>query len=91
MPARQHYLRIDTGEYEGVYELKKLDNLLVVNEQIVCKCCEKPLIPVMDIIQWGFWEDTYTTYFVCPGCIKAYSYSYILTCEVSEVKRDSNT
>lgn len=86
MRANQLYLRVNTGEFEGVYDLTTLKELWIVNDKILCKCCEKQLTPVLDLIQWGFWEDTYTTYFVCKACLKAYSYSYVVVCEVTEVK-----
>lgn len=89
MPTKQHYLRIDTGEFEGVYELKKLVELPVIKDVIVCPCCKEAITPVMDVIQWGFWQDEYTSYFVCRPCQRAYTYSYTLVCTVTEVKSDS--
>jgi hypothetical protein len=86
MPKKQQYYRIDIGKNEGVYELGDIVNVKVdKKERILCPCCNKPLKPQADVIQWGFWQDTYTTYFLCKPCIKVWRYSYVVVCEVAAV------
>lgn len=83
---QQQYFRIDTGKNQGVYELETISSPKVdKKERVLCPCCNKPLKPVYDVIQWGFWQDTYKTYFLCKPCIKAWVYSYLVVCEVVAV------
>lgn len=88
--SKQKYYRIDTGKLEGVYELAEMDAVRTdKKERVLCPCCDKPLKPHCDVIQWGFWQDIYTTFFVCKPCCKAWRYSYIVVCEVTQVKTEA--
>ena len=85
--AKQKYFRVDTGKYEGVYELEELVSPSVdKKERVLCPCCKKPLKPLADVIQWGFWEDIYRTFFICTPCVKAFSHSYVVVCDVTDIK-----
>jgi len=71
-----------TGEQHGVYELTEtIDGVpqVIGHDHALCKCCCKPMHPVLDILQMGFWDDAYKTYLVCDDCLKAVEYNYQLS------------
>lgn len=85
MSKKQRYFRIDTGKFEGVYELEMLTLPGISDAPIKCPCCNRLLKPLIDIIQWGFWEDAYATYFFCKPCQKVWEYDYVVLPELVAV------
>lgn len=85
MPKKTRFFRINQGEYEAIYELVVVDKVKTTDKGIQCPCCQSEAYPIADVIQWGFWEDTYQTYFLCQSCLKAYLYAYVLVCTVENV------
>lgn len=76
-----HYYRVNTGKFEGIYELEELKTVIPTKRGVKCPCCAKEARPFTDIIQWGFWEDEYTTIFLCKSCRKALRYAYLIVCD----------
>lgn len=67
------------GARPGRYEL------LVTYEQVAtpepdevfkCERCAEPMLPAFDVVQEGFWEDQFSTWFVCVNCNAAVRFDY---------------
>ena len=80
-----------TGEIHGVYQLTEtVDGVpqAIGHDHAPCKCCGKPMHPVLDVLQMGFWDDNYKTYLVCDDCFKAVEYNYQLS-RIEPVKKST--
>lgn len=74
--AKQFYLRIESGKFAGVWTVKPLPKIASYRKGIKCPQCGRCARAALDLIQWGFWDDHYTTYFVCRECAVAYQFDY---------------
>lgn len=52
--------------------------------RVLCPCCKEPLKALLDIIQWGMYDDKYITYLYCKDCDTAFEYRYKLSAIVQE-------
>jgi hypothetical protein len=76
------FVVIPDGNYHGVYELTRTLKQVAPPEHgevKKCQCCAGPMKPALDVIQQGFWDDSFNTYFVCLPCKKAELFTYTLS------------
>jgi len=79
----------DNGGLHGVFEIKETREYPPSNNADggnLCPCCGKSIIAVFDVQQFGFWDDSLKTYFVCLDCEQAVEYIYALS-RIEPVKR----
>lgn len=84
--AKQSYLRIENGKFSGVWTVKPLPKIAPYRKGIKCPQCQRCARAALDLIQWGFWCDNYTTYFVCRECGVAYQFDYEVAPESETVE-----
>lgn len=91
MSERKHkFIRIQFGNEDRILELCTLKEPPVSPDYgVACPCCQNKLEPVMDVIQYGMWEDKFIVLFVCGECSKAFWYHYTLPLfELTEESHD---
>ena len=76
--TKARWLRVPTGSLEGLYELSHWNQPVDLEAKPVCPCCCQELAPGYDICQWGFLEDSYTSYVLCRPCGKAFELRYFV-------------
>jgi hypothetical protein len=77
------FVTLPDGKLKGLYELCEIRERRPSNDNEggnLCKCCGGHLAAVFDVMQLGFWDNTYVTYFVCKPCMKSVKYEYSLSC-----------
>lgn len=70
------FLRIASGDNEGLYEIKSISIAGHLDNLPQCPCCEQPLQPGYDVCQWGMFEDKYWSYLLCRACGHAFEAVY---------------
>lgn len=78
MSKTPRFLRIATGDNEGIYEIKNMSITGHLDNVPACPCCEQPLAPAYDICQWGMFEDKYWSYLLCKPCGHAFEMVYTI-------------
>jgi len=79
---RNLFLTITDGKLKGVYEIDETIEHAPSNNiegGNTCKCCQAAMKAAFDVMQLGFWDDSYSTYFCCPSCRKASVFKYTLS------------
>lgn len=76
MSNAPRFLRIATGDNEGLYEIKSMSVAGHLDDLPVCTCCEQKLLPGCDVCQRGFFEDKYWSYLLCKACGQAFEIIY---------------
>lgn len=76
MTKKSRFFALRTGEATHLYEIKRSYECAPADTGQVCSCCEKPLAPIADFIQYGIFDDSYLTVMVCNECHWAYEFAY---------------
>lgn len=79
---RGAFVTIPFVEFRGVYQLNYTFDTVPPMDAAqgpACDCCRQPQRAAFDVMQMGFWDDSYQTYFICPSCKTASVYKYKLS------------
>lgn len=84
MPVLAEFIRVEAA-IDTCPQLKRVKDMEKdEQDRALCPCCKKPLQGLLDIIQWGMWDDKYTTYLYCKDCDTAFEYKYQISAVVPE-------
>lgn len=73
------FIRVQVDGIVHIFEMSTIKpGSMDVDKPALCPCCHVPMTCVLDITQYGFFEDKFILLFVCTDCGKAYWYSYTL-------------
>lgn len=84
------FIRLWIRDELHIFELGTIQpGSIDIDKPVLCKCCHEPMSPVIDITQYGFFEDKFILLFTCHACGKAFWYSYVLsTIELTELSAE---
>lgn len=57
-------------------------------EDVPCPCCEGPMLPKADFVQFGLFDDAYLTVFTCDACGVAIEFKYNFATYALVAKRE---
>lgn len=73
------FLRVAIENEVHIFEMSTIKSgSLNIERPVQCPCCHEQMTCVLDIAQYGFFEDKFILLFVCVDCGKAFWYSYSL-------------
>lgn len=76
---KHKFLRVNIGTDTYLLELGSIKSgTLDIDKPAKCPCCHEDMTVVLDITQYGMFEDKFIILFSCVSCGKAYWYSYTL-------------
>lgn len=70
------WLRVDAAIETCPQLVRKFKMPVDEMGRILCPCCGEELRGLLDIVQWGMYDDRYITYLYCQECDKAFEYRY---------------
>lgn len=76
MTKKTRFFTLHANDAIHIFEIKRSFDCAPADTGQVCSCCEKPLQPVADFIQYGIFDDSYLTIMVCLECHWAYEFAY---------------
>lgn len=81
------FIRVWVHNELHIFELGTIEpGSIDIDMPVLCKCCREPMKPIIDITQYGFFEDKFILLFACHACGKAFWYSYALgTVQLTEL------
>lgn len=76
MTKKSRFFSLRLRDVTHIYEIKHSYECAPQEGRLTCPCCDKPLRPVADFIQYGIFDDSYLTYTVCDECHWAVEFVY---------------